>query len=130
MAEKTLNEPLSGSEIKEIILEEIKKRLDGDSTLIDDLAYAGFTARFDIKISFLRSIIKPTEIWGAAERKPGSETETEPAEPASISGSHTSNPSPDVERQNHDLPIPVQVQTPSGFERKKVYIEKPHGAKK
>lgn len=124
MAEKTLNEALSGSEIKEIVLQEIGKRLDGDTTLADDLAYAGFTAKFDIKITYLRSLTKPTEIWGsAAETK--IEGPAEAVSTTSVSDSHTSDPAPDVERRNHDLSIPVMVATPTGNERRKVHIERP-----
>lgn len=120
--EKTLNEALSGSEIKEIILQEIEKRLDGDTTLENDLAYAGFSMQFDIKINFLRSLTKPTQVWGAGG------SFQEPIKPediestANVVDSHVSADSPDIERQNHDLPIPVMVQTPSGMERTKVHI--------
>jgi hypothetical protein len=120
MSEKTLNEALSGSEIKEIILQEIGKRLDGDTTLENDLAYAGFKADFNIKIGFLRSLTKPTEVWGAAISIP--EGSTPPVSEKSLDGSHVSADSPDIERQSHDLPIPVLMQTPSGMERKKVHI--------
>ena len=120
--EKTLNEALSGSEIKEIILQEIGKRLNGDTTLENDLAYAGFAMQFDIKINFLRSLTKPTQVWGAGG------SFQEPIKPedivsaTDILSSHTSAESPDIERQDHDLPIPVMMQTPSGMERKKVHI--------
>lgn len=121
MAERTLNDPLSGSEIKAILLQEIEKRLDGDTTLENDVAYAGFTAKFDIRITFLRSLTRPTEIWGGAELQttvPGDQTET-----IAVTDSHTSAESPDVERQDHDLPIPVLMNTPSGMERRSVHIE-------
>jgi len=122
MSEKTLNEALGGAEIREIILREIEKRLKGDCTLLDDHSYAGFIAKFDIKISYLRSQVKETLVWGAANLIP--EQETEPAGETVISDSHQSASSPDVERQSHDLPVPVMVQTPSGARREKVRIEK------
>ena len=124
MSERTLNEALSGAEIKEIILQEIGKRLDGDTTLENDLAYAGFTAQFNIKIAYTRSLTKPTEIWGSTEQKPAPSEIPDGIEHKEIEihDSHSSAESPDVERQNHDLPIPVMLQTPSGMERKKVHI--------
>lgn len=123
MTERTLNEALSGAEIKEIILQEIGKRLDGDTTLENDIAYAGFSTQFDLKISFLRSLTKPTQVWGsAAQIIPPSEISEIVQGGELVSGSHTSNPSPDIERQSHDLPIPVLMQTPTGMERKKVHI--------
>lgn len=123
MAEKTLNEALSGGEIREIISQEIEKRMKGDCTLSDDLSYAGFIAKFDIKIQYLRSLTKETLVWGAINQIP--EQETESVGQTAISDSHQSASSPDIERQQHDLPIPVMVQTPSGSMRQKVRIERP-----
>ena len=124
MSEKTLNEALSGAEIKEIILQEISARLDGDTTLANDIAYAGFSTQFDIKVSFLRSLTKPTQVWGnAAQIVPPSDISADVQHGEGfVSGSHVSASSPDIERQSHDLPIPVLMQTPAGMERKKVYI--------
>ena len=122
MAEKTLNEALGGAEIREILLQEIEKRLKGDCTLGDDLSYAGFTAKFDIKITYLRSLTPPTLIWGTVGS--AAEGETEPAGETVISDTHTSASSPDIERQSHDLPIPVLVQTPNGPQRQKVRVER------
>ncbi len=131
MSEKTLNDPLSGFEIKEIILQEIGKRLDGDTTLENDIAYAGFTAKFDIGITFLRSLTKPTQVWGAvAHINPTSVEEINATEykGLQIQDSYTSNPSPDVERQSHDLLIPVMMSTPTGMERKRVRLGRPPGS--
>ena len=123
MPEKTLNEALSGGEIQEIIAQEIAKRLKGDCTLAEDLSYAGFIAKFDIKIQYLRSLTKETLVWGAATEV--RDQNSEPAGETVISDSHQSASSPDIERQQHDLPIPVLVQTPSGAQRQKVRIERP-----
>lgn len=123
MAEKTLNEALSGGEIQEIINQEIAKRLKGDCTLAEDLSYAGFIAKFDIKIQYLRSLTKETLVWGATTEV--RDQNSEPAGETVISDSHQSASSPDIERQQHDLPIPVMVQTPSGSMRQKVRIERP-----
>jgi len=121
-AELSLNDPLSGGEIKEIILAVIKKRLDGDCTLMGGLAYAGFSATFDIKIGYLRSLTKPTLIWGDAGQITDGEVESAGA--TTVADTYVS-PSPNVARQDHDLPIPVMVQTPKGPERRRVRIEKP-----
>lgn len=119
--ERTLTDPLCGSEIKAILLNEIEKRLNGDSTLLDDLAYAGFTAKFDIKISFLRSLTQPTLIWGTAAADTGAESA--PAGETAISGTYVS-PAPNVARSENNLPIPVLVATPAGMVRKRVQIER------
>ena len=128
MAEKSLGDPLAGFEIKEIILDEIKKRLDGDCTLAGGLAYAGFTAKFDIKIGFLRSLTKDTLVWGAASHYATEEVHMETVAETAIADSYTSPP-PDIARQDHDLAIPVTVQTPKGPERRRVKIEKPVSAR-
>lgn len=127
MAEKTLNDPLSGFEIKQILLDEIEKRLNGDCTLGNDLAYAGFQAKFDIKVTFLRSVTPPTLIWGSTDKKApeGIEIEVAP-EVASLADTYTS-PAPNVARTEHSLPIPVIVQTPTGPVRQRVHIEGKRG---
>jgi hypothetical protein len=122
MAERTLADPLSGQEIKAIILDEIEKRLNGDCTLGNDLAYAGFTAKFEIKVSFQRSLVKESLVWGNAAKAPDAEP-VEAAGEAAITDAYTSQ-APDVERQEHGLPIPVIIQTPTGPVRKRVQIER------
>lgn len=123
MAEKSLNDPLSGAEIKAIILDEIEKRLNGDCTLGNDLAYAGFTAKFEVKISYLRSLVKESLVWGGALQNPPADVEVEEAGKTAIADVYVS-PAPNVARQAHDLPIPVLVQTPTGAERRRVHIER------
>ena len=121
MPELTLNDPLSGAEIKSIILQAIEKRLNGDCTLADGLAYAGFTAKFDMKVSFLRSLTQPTTVWGNAGKS--AEEPAEPAGETTVEVAYTS-PSPNIARQDNNLPIPVMVSTPNGPVRKRVHIEK------
>lgn len=125
MAELTLADPLSGAEIKEILLQEIEKRLNGDSTLQNDLTYAGFRAKFDIRATFVRSNVKETLVWGEAEQPAPDGIETEPAGEAEIKGSYDSPDAPNLARTAHDLPVPVMISTPSGSERRKVQIERP-----
>lgn len=119
MAERTLNEELSGAEIKTIILRQIEDRLEGDSTLLDDIAYAGFSVSFTITISYVRSLTKPTEVWGNA-----SSGEMEGERTAIQMKGEYKTQQPDVARQEHNLEIPVLAQTPNGPERKKVRIER------
>ena len=126
MAEKTLNDPLSGAEIKQIILQEVEKRLNGDCTLNNDLAYAGFTSKFEIKISYLRSLTPPTLVWGVRGERPSEGVETEEAGMATIDDSYTSPP-PNIARTDHSLPIPVMVQTPTGPVRTRVQMEGKRG---
>ena len=113
MSEKSLADPLCGSEIKQIILDEIEKRLNGDCTLGDDLAYAGFTAKFEIKVSYLRSLVKESLVWGGAQAAPADPATVELVQEHVVADVYIS-PAPNVARQEHQLPIPVMVQTPPG----------------
>ncbi len=120
MAERTTNDPLSGAEIKEIILREIERRMNGDSTLNNDLAYGGFAATFSITVSYVRSLTKETLVWGGVTELPDagqSDGETV------IADTYVA-PAPNVARQQNNLPIPVLIQTPTGVRRKRVQIEK------
>lgn len=113
--DKTLNDPLSGEEIKEIILQRISAALDKNSTLTRDISYAGFGLKFAVEITFARSLTKNTIVWGE---------EPIPAEQVTASareaGEYDANGSPNVVRQEHDLAIPVMVSTPNGPQRRKV----------
>ncbi len=122
MSEKTQNDPLCGAEIKQIILDVVEKRLNGDCTLGDDLAYAGFTAKFEIKISYLRSLVKESLVWGNASVSAG-DNPVEEAGETSMFEVYVA-PAPNVARQEHNLPIPVLVATPTGSIRKRVMIER------
>src|ERR1700755_2260234 len=59
------NDPIDGAELKSIILERISRALDRDSTLANDIAYAGFNLSFEIRLKFLRSKTAETLVWGA-----------------------------------------------------------------
>lgn len=120
MPELTLRDPLSASEMKEIILQEISKRLDQDSTLLNDLTYSGFKARFQINLSYEKSLVKETLIWGSVEEGTVGSGKIEEV----VVASEYQSGSPNVERQEHDLAIPVMVSTPSGQERRRVKIER------
>lgn len=123
MATTSLNDPIDGSELKQIILERISRALDRDSTLADDIAYAGFSLSFEIRLKYLRSKTADTLVWG--EEKEGVETLDQPTETATDT---YSTDSPNTAREEHDLPVPVMVQTPNGPQRRKVHVN-PRGAK-
>lgn len=116
--EKSLNDPLSGEEVKAIILQRVSDAMERDTTLYNDLAYAGFSARFECKITFLRSLTKPTLIWADDVQGEG-----EPDGGTSVAMDFQTD-QPDVARQEHNLPVPVMQQTPSGPKKVKVRIEK------
>ncbi len=124
MAEKTLNDPLADFEIKDIICAEIRKRLDGDCTLMGGQAYAGFTAKFEVKIAYTRSLTPPTLVWGTAKSDPPDNVTVELIQEKTVASDTYASVAPNVERQEHNLPIPVLVQTPTGAVRRRVHVEK------
>lgn len=117
MATTSLNDPIDGSELKQIILERISRALDRDSTLADDIAYAGFSLSFEIKLKYLRSKTADTLVWGNAVE--GVETLDQPTETAT--DTYTTD-SPNTAREDHSLPVPVMVQTPNGPQRRKIHV--------
>jgi len=123
MSERTLNEALGGDEKREIILQEIEKRLKGDCTLANDTAHGRFAFQFELKIQYTQPKGE-TLVWGVGGSSQEPITPAEIGESTVIAGDYQSASSPDVERQSHDLPIPVLVQTPNGPRREKVRIEK------
>lgn len=122
----TLNDPIDGAELKEIILKRIGDQLDKDCTLGNDIAYAGFHLNFEIKLKYLRSKVEETLVWGnMKEGGDHSDTDT-PHDVGDIILADTYlTDSPNTAREDHDLPIPVIVQTPNGMERRKVKLGRP-----
>ena len=91
--------------------------LDANSLLADGLTYPGF------KLDFQGTFTLPgreTLVWAEVQKgeKPAADDEKVPAtfEYRSLN--------PNEARQSHDLPIPVEVKTPSGTERRKVKFAK------
>ncbi len=117
MPELSLNDPLCGEEIKAIILQRVTDALNRDTTLYNDIAYAGFTAKFECNITFLRSRTPKTLIWTDAESGKGV-----PNGGTVVAETYQTD-QPDVARQAHNLPVPVMQSTPSGAQRVKVRIE-------
>lgn len=113
----SLNDPIDGAELKLIILERISRALDRDSTLGNDIAYAGFSLSFEIRLKYLRSKTADTLVWGNAVE--GVETLDQPTETAT--DTYTTD-SPNTAREDHSLPVPVMVQTPNGPQRRKIHV--------
>lgn len=119
--EQTLLEPLSGAEIKEIMLAKISQAFDKDCTLVDDVCYAGFTFDFEGKLRYVRSTTPGTLVWGNLTE--GEKPEKE-ATPDTVAVDYETD-SPNQAREDNDLPLPVLIQTPSGPKRQKVRFKKP-----
>lgn len=120
MRETVLNDPLSGAEIREIVLQKVEDALKRDCTLVDDLTYPGFTLKFEATIAYQRATTAGTLVWhqSTTGKKPEGETDENLIEAA------YQTDSPNRAREDHDLPMPVMVQTPSGPKRQKVKIDR------
>lgn len=123
-AEKSLNDPLDGEEIKTIILQRISDAMDRDCTLVNDVAYPGFDLKFVITIGFVRSNGQKTEVWG--EHAIGTVIPDGPTE--IVTGEYQTD-SPNTAREDHDMPIPVMIQTPNGPQRVKRKVGRPKKVK-
>ena len=119
---RTLNDPLNGEEIKIIILQHIEDALNRNCTLSNDLTYPGFSMKFEANISFVRSSVPSTLVWGnKAQGEVGEGAETEKIEEVFACDA------PDKTRVDHGLPVPCEFQTATGHERLRVKISKKAG---
>lgn len=127
MPTTSLTDPIDGAELKAIILHRIAAALDKDCTLVNDIAYAGFALKYSIHIEYKRSKTPPTVIWG--DLKEG-DVAVDTAEVGSTITHNTvedkyESDSPNTAREEHDLPVPVMIKTPSGETRRKIHINPP-----
>jgi hypothetical protein len=122
-AEKTLNDPLCGAEIKQIIVGKIADALDRDCTLQDDVCYPGFSVNFELKLTYVRSITPGTLVWGSETVLPDPENVGEVVD-EKVTGDYKTD-SPNTAREENDLPIPVMVNTHAGPRREKVRFKRP-----
>ena len=117
--EQVLNDPLAAEEIKAIVIARIEDAFSRNQALIDDVTYAGFRVKFDIKFEFVRSAVPGTLVWGEASK--GDLTDAVPGE--GVAGEYASDPSPNKTREDNDLPLPVMVNTPTGPQKRRVRIQ-------
>ncbi len=123
MSELTLRDPLNSAEIVEILLQEIENRLKADSTLTSDITYSGFQANFEIKLKLQRPVPVQTLVWGEKSDGTPISPENGLTSETTVAADYEAGP-PNVERQSHNLPVPVMIQTPTGPVKKKVHIER------
>lgn len=108
--EKTLNLPLSGNELIEIILQRIETRLRRDCFLHEAATYNGFSYDLALNIKFKDMMLgKETLVWDkhvVDDPNFGAGVIT----PAETTEKFDSGDSPNGTRMEHGLDIPVQVQ--------------------
>lgn len=120
-----LNDPLNGAEIKQIVIAKVNEILNRDSTLIDDIAYAGFESDFEIRLRFKRASTKDTLAWGKVAEgsleSSADDPDDAPVESVSLHGTYETD-SPGAARDEHGLPHPVLIPGPDGPRRERVVI--------
>lgn len=121
--EVSLNDPLSGAEIKAICVQKFSDALDRDTTLVGDITYPGFSLSFSAHLKYLRSTTAGTMVW--ADTTTGEAPAGDSVATDVVQGEYATD-SPNTAREENDLPLPVMVQTPSGPKRQKVKFAKPH----
>ena len=114
--ERSLNDPLTAAEMKEIILARIQKDLDANSFLSDDITYPAFGFSFEMNITFPTG--RKTLVWD----RQGDISDKH--EKVAVRVEYQAPDSPNRAREENDLPLPVLVQTPSGTEKRRVKYQK------
>lgn len=129
MPEVAINVPFESNEVKDILCQEFRKRLDGLGPLQGAKEYGAFSADFQVKIKLRRTgeIVtdaKETMAWGQASKgvilQPVLGEELETAEEAS----HFDSRDPNEERQARDMPLTVEGSDGKGGRaRRKVKVK-------
>ena len=113
--EKSLNDPITAAEMKEIIMARVRKALDANSLLADDITYPAFGFRFEATLIFPQRLNPPKKslIWDRQGAQEGIEEQ--------VIEEYQSPDSPNLTRQENGLPLPVMVKTPTGMEKRRVF---------
>lgn len=126
MADKAILAPLTGDEIIEIAVNEMRRRLRSLGPLQGGKEYAGFDISFEHHIRLFRmggNGEKDTMAWG---RTTGGEigVAAEPAAGEHDIGTFKSDPDVNAERLKNDLPLTVEANDGKGGKiRKKVRVK-------
>ena|ERR1700728_1523699 len=131
MVETAINVAFEANEIKEIIGQELRKRLDGLSPLTGSKEYSWFGVDFEIKIRYRRAGEQPHEekqtlAWGHLERPTNTVLLTEGATGVGTAEHHSSFESkdPNEERLDRDMPLTIETGDGRGGKlRKKVRVK-------
>lgn len=119
------NDPIDGAELKSIILKRIGDQMDRDCTLTNDVAYAGFRLEYNIKLKYLRSKTADTLIWGDTVVGVFNASPSLGMELGGVELTDTyESDSPNTAREEHELPVPVMVQTPNGPEKRRIHVNR------
>lgn len=114
MPQPTLNDSIDGGEFKQIVLKRIGEAMDRDSVIGQDIEHPRF--RFKIEVQFPGAHVKETLVWGqeGATLTEEDNVQTVVDSFESISANQT--------REDHDMPVPVMIQTPNGPEKRRIHV--------
>jgi len=127
MQEIAVNVPFDADEVKEISVQEFRKRLDGLSPLTGSKEYAAFSLDFNVKIRLRRSgetnvDAKETLAWGTVEK--GDQVASDGDETEEVASKFESL-DPNDERQARDMPMTVESKDgKGGHVRRKVKVKR------
>ena len=110
MPEIAINVPLDSNEIKEIICEELRKRLDGLSPLQGAKEYASFSANFNVTVRLRRvgDVVTPKETlaWGTVT---AGTVDASHQEETVVENFDFSSGDPNEERQSRGMALTVEA---------------------
>ena len=132
MPEIAVNTPLDAGEIKDIAMQEFKKRLDGLGPLSGSKEYAGFSLDFQVKIHLRRTGEaihegRETLAWGNVQKgelPSGADLDAVIGEMEAVEHASTfESRDPNDERIERDMPLTVEAGDGKGGKiRKKVRV--------
>src|SRR5208283_3787186 len=109
MPEIALALPFDSNEIKDIAVEEFRKRLEGLGCLQGAKEYGSFEISFNVNIRLWRAgdtaLAKETLAWGTVEH---GETEAPADETVNLVKSEFASGDPNEERQSRGMPLTVE----------------------
>jgi len=109
MTETAVNLPLDGSEIRQIILQRLEKRMELNSVLAIGIAYPGFEYDLTFVIKVDHPSVQPTTVWDRG--KEGSVGSG--AQEINLSEKYASK-TPNVERQDNGLDLTIETTNAKG----------------
>jgi hypothetical protein len=104
--EVVMNKPLSGLEVREIILNKLKRTLDGDSRLADYVAFPAFEYRLDLAILLAGAVHPDIKVVHEDHKGAPITDTTDNVSAVTIHQAQDQLP-PNEARIEADLPVPV-----------------------
>lgn len=116
MAEVAVNVPFDANEVKDIVCQELRKRLDTLGPLQGGKEYARFELSFQVNIRLYRAgettAPKDTLAWGSAQGGKFSPDQSE--ERIDLLNSGFQSGDPNTERQSRGMPLTVEAKDGKG----------------